>query len=104
LTFSWVWGDPRKLKLDITNLLKKITGIWRNILTKTYEDAISDVLAILEHYTGVAVYNVNLIPIIDRIKALNTTDPKELKPDITKDVKISREVLDEAEYMLRLSQ
>ena len=104
MTFSWVWGDPRKLKLDITNDLKKITGIWRNILTKTYEDAISDVLAILEHYTGVAVYNVNLIPIIDRIKALNTTDPKELKPDITKDVKISREVLDEAEYMLRLSQ
>jgi hypothetical protein len=104
LTFSWVWGDPRKLKIDITNLLKKITGIWRNILTKTYEDAISDVLAILEHYTGVAVYNVNLIPIIDRIKALNTTDPKELKPDITKDVKISREVLDELEYIQRLSQ
>jgi hypothetical protein len=73
-------------------------------LTKSYEDAISDVLAILEHYTSVAVYNVNLITIIDRIKALNTTDPKELKPDITKDVKISREVLDEAEYMLRLSQ
>jgi hypothetical protein len=104
LTFSWVWGDPRKLKLDITNDLKKITGIWRNILTKTYEDAISDVLAILEHYTGVAVYTVNLIPIIDRIKALNTTDPKELKPDITKDVKISREVLDELEYIQRLSQ
>ena len=104
MTFSWVWGDPRKLKIDITNLLKKITGIWRNILTKTYEDAISDVLAILEHYTGVAVYNVNLIPIIDRIKALNTTDPKELKPDITKDVKISREVLDELEYIQRLSQ
>jgi len=104
LTFSWVWGDPRKLKIDITNDLKKITGIWRNILTKTYEDAISDVLAILEHYTGVAVYNVNLIPIIDRIKSLNTTDPKELKPDITKDPKISREVLDDGEYMLRLSQ
>lgn len=104
MTFSWVWGDPRKLKLDITNDLKKITGIWRNILTKTYEDAISDVLAILEHYTGVAVYTVNLIPIIDRIKALNTTDPKELKPDITKDVKISREVLDELEYIQRLSQ
>lgn len=61
-------------------------------MTKSYEDAISDVLAILEHYTGVAVYTVNLIPIIDRIKALNTTDPKELKPDITKDPKISREV------------
>jgi hypothetical protein len=89
-----VWGDPRKLKLDITNLSKKITGIWRNILTKTYEDAISDVMNILEAYTGVGVYNVNLIPIINRIKALNTTDPKELKPDITKDVKISREVLD----------
>jgi hypothetical protein len=94
LTFSWVWGDPRKLKIDITNLSKKITGIWRNILTKTYEDAISDVLAILEVYTGVGVYNVNLMPIIDSIKALNTTDPKELKTDITKDVKISREVLD----------
>ena len=89
-----MWGDPRKLKLDITNLSKKITGIWRNILTKTYEDAISDVMNILEAYTGVGVYNVNLIPIINRIKALNTTDPKELKPDITKDVKISREVLD----------
>jgi hypothetical protein len=61
-------------------------------LTKSYEDAISDVLAILEHYTGVAVYTVNLIPIIDRIKALNTTDPKELDIDITKDPKISREV------------
>lgn len=73
-------------------------------MTKTYEDAILDVLAILEHYTGVAVYNVNLIPIIDRIKALNTTDPKELKPDITNETKKSREVLDEAEYMLRLSQ
>ena len=104
MTFSWVWGDPKKLKLDITKQLKKITGIWRNILTKTYEDAILDVLAILEHYTGVAVYNVNLIPIIDRIKALNTTDPKELKPDITKDPKISREVLDELEYIQRLSQ
>jgi hypothetical protein len=87
LTFSWVWGDPRKLKLDITNLSKKITGIWRNILTKTYEDAISDVLAILEHYTSVAVYNVNLIPIIDRIKSLNATDPKELNTDITNDLK-----------------
>ena len=63
-------------------------------MTKTYEDAISDVMNILEAYTGVGVYNVNLIPIIDSIKALNTTDPKELKPDITKDVKISREVLD----------
>ena len=63
-------------------------------MTKTYEDAISDVLAILEVYTGVGVYNVNLMPIIDSIKALNTTDPKELKTDITKDVKISREVLD----------
>ena len=73
-------------------------------MTKTYEDAISDVLAILEHYTGVAVYNVNLIPIIDRIKSLNTTDPKELKPDITNEPKKSREVLDEGEYMRMLSQ
>jgi hypothetical protein len=63
-------------------------------LTKSYEDAISDVLAILEHYTGVAVYNVNLIPIIDRIKALNTTDPEELDIDITNEPKKSREVLD----------
>lgn len=61
-------------------------------MTKSYEDAISDVLAILEVYTGVGVYNVNLMPIINRIKALNTTDPKELKPDITKDLKNSREV------------
>ena len=61
-------------------------------MTKSYEDAISDVLAILEHYTGVAVYNVNLIPIIDRIKALNTTDPKELDIDITNESKKSREV------------
>ena len=104
MTFSWVWGDPKKLKIDITKQVKKITGIWRNILTKSYEDAIVDVLAILEHYTGVAVYNVNLIPIIDSIKALNTTDPKELKPDITNDPKKSREVLDEGEYMLGLSQ
>ena len=73
-------------------------------MTKTYEDAISDVLAILEHYTGVAVYNVNLIHIIDRIKSLNTTDPKELKPDITNEPKKSREVLDEGEYMRMLSQ
>lgn len=73
-------------------------------MTKSYEDAISDVLAILEHYTGVAVYTVNLIPIIDSIKALNTTDPKFLKPDITNDPKKSREVLDEGEYMLGLSQ
>ena len=63
-------------------------------MTKSYEDAISDVLAILEHYTSVAVYNVNLIPIIDRIKSLNTTDPKELDIDITKEPKKSREVLD----------
>lgn len=62
-------------------------------MTKSYEDAISDVLAILEHYTGVGVYNVNLIPIIDRIKALNTTDPKELNTDITNESKKSREVL-----------
>lgn len=65
-----------------------------NILKKTYEDAISDVMAILDNYTSVGVYNVHLLPIINRIKALNTTDPKELKPDITKDPKISREVLD----------
>ena len=94
MTFSWVWGDPKKLKIDITKQVKKITGIWRNILTKTYEDAISDVLAILEAYTSVGVYNVHLIPIIDRIKALNTTDPKKLELDITKDLKKSREVLD----------
>jgi hypothetical protein len=94
LTFSWVWGDPKKLKIDITKQVKKITGIWRNILTKTYEDAISDVLAILEAYTSVGVYNVHLIPIIDRIKALNTTDPEKLELDITKDLKKSREVLD----------
>lgn len=61
-------------------------------MKKTYEDAISDVLAILEVYTDVGVYNVHLLPIVNRIKALNTTDPKELKPDITKDLKISREV------------
>lgn len=94
MTFSWDGGDPRKLKIDITNDLKKITGIWRNILTKTYEDAISDVMNILEAYTGVGVYNVHLIPIINRIKALNTTDPKELNTDITNEPKISREVLD----------
>jgi hypothetical protein len=94
LTFSWVWGDPRKLKIDITNLLKKITGIWRNILTKTYNDAISDVLAILEAYTSVGVYNVHLSPIVNRIKELNTTDPEKLELDITKEVKKSREVLD----------
>jgi hypothetical protein len=63
-------------------------------LTKTYNDAISDVLAILEAYTGVGVYNVNLIPIIDRIKALNTTDPEKLELDITKEVKKSLKVLD----------
>ena len=73
-------------------------------MTKSYEDAIVDVLAILENYTGVGVYTANLLPIVNSIKALNTTDPKELKPDITKDPKISREVLDETEYMLRLSQ
>jgi len=73
-------------------------------MKKTYEDAISDVMAILDNYIGVGVYNVNLLPIVNRIKALNTTDPKELKPDITKDPKISREVLDEAEYIQRLSQ
>ena len=61
-------------------------------MTKSYEDAISDVLAILNHYTDVGVYTVNLMPIVNSIKALNTTDPKELKPDITKDPKISREV------------
>jgi hypothetical protein len=94
LTFSWVWGDPRKLKIDITKQLKKITGIWRNILTKTYNDAISDVLAILEAYTSVGVYNVHLSPIVNRIKELNTTDPEKLELDITKEVKKSREVLD----------
>lgn len=99
MTFSWVWGDPKKLKLDITNLSKKITGIWRNILTKTYEDAISDVLAILEAYTGVGVYNVHLSPIVNRIKALNTTDPEILNIDITKEPKISREVLDDKQYI-----
>ncbi len=61
-------------------------------MKKTYEDAISDVMAILDNYIGVGVYNVNLLPIVNRIKALNTTDPKELKPDITKEPKISREV------------
>lgn len=91
MTFPWEWGDPRKLKIDITKRLKKITGIWRNILTKSYEDAISDVLAILEAYTNVGVYNVHLSPIVNRIKALNTTDPKILEPDITKDLKKSRE-------------
>jgi hypothetical protein len=104
LTFPWEWGDPKKLKIDITNLLKKITGIWRNTLTKTYEDAISDVLAILEHYTGVAVYTVNILPIVEMIKALNTTDPEKLELDITKESKKSREVLDELTYIGRLSQ
>jgi hypothetical protein len=104
LTFSWVWGDPKKLKIDITKQVKKITGIWRNILTKSYEDAISDVLAILEAYTSVGVYNVHLSPIVNRIKALNTTDPEKLELDITKDLKKSREVLDEGEYMLGLSK
>ena len=94
MTFSWVWGDPKKLKIDITKQVKKITGIWRNILTKTYNDAISDVLAILEHYTGVAVYTVNILPIVEMIKALNTTDPEKLELDITKESKKSREVLD----------
>ena len=63
-------------------------------MTKTYEDAISDVMAILEAYTGVGVYNVHLSPIVNRIKALNTTDPKELDIDITNEPKKSREVLD----------
>ncbi len=63
-------------------------------MTKSYEDAISDVLAILEAYTGVGVYNVHLSPIVNRIKALNTTDPEELNTDITNEPKISREVLD----------
>jgi hypothetical protein len=61
-------------------------------LTKSYEDAISDVLAILNHYIGVGVYNANLIPIVNSIKALNTTDPKELNTDITNNLKNSREV------------
>lgn len=39
-------------------------------MTNQYEQAISDVMHILEAYTNVGVYNVNLIPIIDRIKAL----------------------------------
>ena len=68
-------------------------------MTKSYEDAIVDVLAILEHYIGVGVYTANLIPIVNSIKALNTTDPKELKPNITKDPKISREVLDDFKYI-----
>jgi hypothetical protein len=63
-------------------------------LTKTYNDAISDVLAILEAYTSVGVYNVHLSPIVNRIKELNTTDPEKLELDITKEVKKSREVLD----------
>ena len=61
-------------------------------MTKSYEDAISDVLAILNHYIGVGVYNANLIPIVNSIKALNTTDPKELNTDITNNLKNSREV------------
>lgn len=68
-------------------------------MTKTYEDAISDVLAILEAYTGVGVYNVHLSPIVNRIKALNTTDPEILNIDITKEPKISREVLDDKQYI-----
>ena len=63
-------------------------------MTKTYEDAISDVLAILEAYTSVGVYNVHLSPIVNKIKELNTTDPKILDIHITKDLKKSREVLD----------
>ena len=73
-------------------------------MTKSYEDAIVDVLAILEHYIGVGVYTANLIPIVNSIKALNTTDPKELNTDITNEPKKSREVLDEGEYMRMLSQ
>jgi len=97
-------GRPYKIKIRHYERLKKNHWNLENILTKSYEDAISDVLAILNHYIGVGVYTANLIPIIDRIKSLNTTDPKELKPDITKDPKISREVLDELEYIQRLSQ
>jgi len=97
-------GRPYKIKIRHYERHKKNHWNLENILTKSYEDAISDVLAILNHYIGVGVYTANLIPIIDRIKSLNTTDPKELKPDITKDPKISREVLDELEYIQRLSQ
>lgn len=72
-------------------------------MKKTYEDAISDVMAILEVYTDVGVYNVNLLPIVNRIKALNTTDPKVLKPDITKDPKTLWEVFDDKEFLERLT-
>jgi hypothetical protein len=97
-------GRPYKIKNRHYEASKKNHWNLENILTKSYEDAIVDVLAILDNYIGVGVYTVNLLPIVNSIKALNTTDPKELKPDITNDPKKSREVLDEGEYMLGLSQ
>lgn len=70
MTFSGIGGRPRKNLNRHYERTKKFTGSWKNILTKSYEDAISDVMAILNVYTDVGVYNVNLLPIISRIKAL----------------------------------
>ena len=62
-------------------------------MKKSYEEGISDCLAILNKWTDIGVYDVPIKYIRESMeKLLNTTDPKELKPDITKDPKISREV------------
>jgi hypothetical protein len=76
----------------------------KNKLTKSYKDGILDCLNIIIEYQMVGIYDVPIRYIEEAIMKLLPTDPKELKPDITKDLKKSREVLDEGEYMLGLSQ
>ena len=73
-------------------------------MTKSYKDGILDCLNIIIEYQMVGIYDVPIRYIEEAIMKLLPTDPKELKPDITKDLKKSREVLDEGEYMLGLSQ
>ena len=73
-------------------------------MTKSYKDGILDCLNIIIEYQMVGIYDVPIRYIEEAIMKLLPTDPKELKPDITNDPKKSREVLDEGEYMLGLSQ
>jgi len=62
-------------------------------MSKSYEDGILDCLAILNKWTDIGIYDVPIAYIREPMeKLLNTTDPKELKPDITNQAKNSREV------------
>ena len=74
-------------------------------MTKSYEDGIIDCLAVLNKYTDVGIYDVPIKYIRESMEKLLITPTFEnsLKIDYDSSQKITG-VLDELEYMKRLSE